>query len=364
LVVSDVRSIAEARLSFAPGINLVTGRNGSGKTSLLESLYLLSSGKSFRTGYNRALTRHGVDRCAVFGRLQTEAVQDGGRLVGASMGVSRSREGERQYKYDGVAVRGSSTLAQALPITVVNSDSFALVDGSPADRRQFLDWGVFHVEHEFLANWQRAQRALKQRNFLLRRGKISTQDLDGWERELAESANRVDRSRKKFVDVLNQAFSRVYTEMVPASDTVMLRYRRGWDEKRDYRELLATSRPRDADRGFTQSGPHRAELAITVAEGVAADVLSRGQLKMLVVCLKLAQTAVVKKLAGKSCVLLVDDLPAELDPDNRDRVLNYLVQAGAQAFITAVDAEQGLPALARHRGLGVFHVEQGVILPR
>ena len=238
LAVNDVRSIESARLSFSPHINLIDGLNGSGKTSLLESIYMLASAKSFRSGSNQSLVRKGQDAAVVYGEIDSGS---GSRKLGVKLGIT----GDRQLRLDGSPVRSTDESLRILPVMVIDSESFKLALGSPSERRKFVDWGVFHVEHRFLEAWRRTQRALKQRNSLLRRGNISDSSMDGWEKELASSAQQVDSYRSAYIYLFISAFDNVRRQLSLGGDNdygVELSYRRGWD--RDARRWRARW-PRD-----------------------------------------------------------------------------------------------------------------------
>jgi DNA replication and repair protein RecF len=355
LVINDVRCIGSASLSFSSGINIIDGDNGSGKTSVLESLHLLSSGRSFRNGSVQNLVRRGQQRSVVFGKLNAGGASQ-------SIGVQVDSNGDKRYRLNGEYEQRASTISQLMPLVVINADSFNLASGSPAERRKFIDWGVFHVEHSFLEVWRRSQRALKQRNHLLRHGKIASESLDAWEQELVVAAEQVDRYRSNYFSQFTTSFTHLWDVLVERGDLpINLGYRRGWDSKEDYKQLLEAARTKDQERGFTHSGPHRADLSIKVDGLKASELLSRGQLKMLIVCLKLAQAETLFRIKGEKAAYLLDDLPAELDGDNRASVLSYLKRKGGQVFITAIDYRDLVIDLAEHKETALFHVEHGQI---
>ena len=177
LQINQVRNLKSVRLEDLQRTNVFFGHNGSGKTSVLEAIHLLGMARSFR-GSIKSLVTHGEDHCTVFG-----ALVPGNTTLGVQRGVS----GEVKIKVAGSAVRTVAELVEYLPLQTINADSFQLLMGAPGSRRQFLDWGVFHVEHRFFEQWQRFQRGIKQRNKLLRRVKMANEELSVWTRELAQS---------------------------------------------------------------------------------------------------------------------------------------------------------------------------------
>lgn len=354
LDVLDVRNIERARLELRPGVNLVTGANGSGKTSLLEAVYLLGTGRSFRSNRIAPVIRYGAASLTVFGVLQTP------EAAGISLGVQRHRSGETMLKIRGEPVRTASELAAVLPVQLINPDSAEIVTGAPARRRRFLDWGTFHVEHGFLQHWKLYRRALEQRNALLRRSQARAEEFEGWEAQLSTHAEGVDGCRRGFLDRLQPMLSRTL-EALGGVREVRLGYTPGWDRDSDLRTVLERQRATDRDMGFTRAGPQRADLRLTHEGKPAADALSRGQQKVLSCALLLAQAQLLAEVEGKRSLCLVDDLPAELDKDHRRRLGALLAGMDSQVLITAVEQDLVLPGLADADQPGMFHVEHGRI---
>ncbi len=360
LDITTVRNLRAVSLRELAATNIYFGDNGSGKTSVLESVYLLGMARSFRSGQIRSVITHGEPGCAVYGEL---ARQDGRGPL--SLGVSRDREGGLQAKIAGSTVLSTSELAENLPLQIINAESFNLLVGSPAHRRQFLDWGVFHVEHLFYSAWQRFQRALKQRNSLLRRGKMSDLELLPWDKELSEAGELVDMHRSRYFKTLEPTFQSLIQRLCPDLAALDLRYRRGWDKQASLRDVLVASQRSDRQQGFTHVGPQRADIRVVVEGHNAADILSRGQQKLVVCALKLAQGKLLAASQRQACVYLVDDLPAELDKNHCRLVAEVLDELQTQVFITCVDRRDVADVWpdTRPEGRAMFHVEHGQVLP-
>jgi DNA replication and repair protein RecF len=243
--------------------------------------------RSFRSGPPRSLITHGEGSCTVFGEV---AAPDG---PARPLGVSRSLDGAVTLRVAGETVRSVATLADELPLLLINADSFELLTGQPVQRRRFLDWGVFHVEHQYREQSQRFQRALVQRNHLLRRGRIRPEEIAPWNRDLADYGEAVSEGRERFSERLRPAFSALLAQLAPELGEITLRYRRGWDSSSGYFDVLERSLDSDLEQGFTQSGPQRADLRVSVEGYPAAETLSRGQQKLVICALKLAQGQVL-----------------------------------------------------------------------
>lgn len=356
----NFRNISAAELVLAPGVNVFSGPNGSGKTSLLEAVHMLATGRSFRTRQHKSVIREGSDRLTVFAQLDS----------GYSLGVERLVDGGGRIRINQLPAESTSQLASCLPLQVINSDSFSALDGGPGVRRRLLDWIVFHVEHSFAQEWKNYQIALRQRNALLRRGKIAPDLLSVWEQRLADSGERVDALRENLFGQLQSAMSDLIAELPrgPQQESPLARvemsYRRGWRRELELQRALEESRDGDLAQGHTRTGPHRADLRFTVAGEAAHNILSRGQQKMLVCALRTAMAELVCR-HGEKPVFLVDDLPAELDEANQRLFTHWVSRCASQVLVTGIEVEvTSRPWLGLSppwNNPKVFHVEHGCI---
>lgn len=358
LEITGVRNLQAVVSRDLARANLYFGANGSGKTSVLESIYLLGMGRSFRSSQIKSVIAHSSDRCTVFGTLATTS---GG--PGLALGVSRDRKGTLDAKIGGERLGASSELAAALPLQLIHAESFSLLAGGPTHRRQFMDWGVFHVEHGFYSNWQRFQRAIKQRNSLLRRGKINASEISSWNREFSEAGELINTARADYLAQLVPVFDQMIARLSPALVGTELRYRRGWEKSATLNEALVATVDADLQQGFTHVGPQRADIRIMSGGHTAAEVLSRGQQKLVVCALKLAQGQLMTERKQQDCVYLVDDLPAELDAEHCAQVASALNEMQAQVFVTCVDRKEITTAWPGSVAAdsAMFHVEHGQV---
>ena len=359
LNIYHVRNLQAVDLPALQRVNVFFGRNGSGKTSVLEAVHLLGMARSFR-GSIKSLVTHGQPSCTVFGRVASPA-----STAGLPLGVRRHTSGDSRIKVGGRAVRTVAELVEHLPLQVITADSFDLLTGAPGSRRQYVDWGVFHVEHRFFHQWQRFQRGIKQRNKLLRRGKIAPDELSVWTRDLAEAGAALSDYRQAYLGLLVPRFKAMIARLAPALEGMDLRYRQGWDKKLTYAEALENSRDIDIEQGYTHVGPQRADIRVMIEHHLAAETLSRGQQKLVVCALKLAQGQLLAELGHGRCTYLVDDLPSELDREHSMLVCELLASMDAQVFITCVqhqDIEAVWPSSGRE-DMAMFHVEHGKVHP-
>lgn len=365
------RNLAADKYTFSPGVNLVYGDNGSGKSSLLEAIHYLSVGRSFRTHKHDAVVAHGEDSLSVFGTV-SERVNRSRRDPGAAeqernfrLGISRDlKEKKTLLRVNGENVRSLSELAQHLPLSVIEPGSFDIVAGGPGRRRQYLDWAVFHVEHSFAGLWQQCQKVISQRNQLLRSGRIDPALLRVWNHQYVGLAEAVAERRAVWFAKLVPLIEELLGELnAPWATHLSLDYFRGWDRQRDLSELLAAHLDQERKAGHTLYGPNRCDLRIRIGHKPAGDTLSRGQQKTLVVILKLAQGELLQRERSLRCCFLLDDINAELDGIHQDILARQLQRLGSQVFVTSI----GRPdpevlwsnALAQLR---MFHVEHGKLL--
>lgn len=355
LSIQNLRNLKAVDLVPSPRVNLLFGENGSGKTSILEAINVLALGRSFRSHKHKPLINHQSSSFTVFGRVLSNSAE-------VPLGVERQANGQSSFKANGLQVGSIAELASYLPVQVINADTFLLLEGSPKVRRQFVDWLVFHVEPQFFLAWKGAQRCLKHRNSLLRRVRIDPRELEVWDRELIVLSEAIDRYRNQCVEEFKATFLELLESFIPIPG-ISLCYFRGWDRERGLAEVMSEGLERDLRQGYTHSGGHRADLRISVDGVPAGDVLSRGQQKLVVCALKIAQGFIYARKTCGACVYLVDDLPAELDREHRAKLVNWLESLGTQVFITGVEKEALLadwrdrPEIPKK----VFHVEQGQV---
>lgn len=355
LTIEQLRLFDRVVLEPGEGINLLAGDNGAGKTSVLEAIHVLSCGRSFRGSVRDALIRRGDTELRVFAELFSETDQRPVRL-----GLSRSLRGWNA-RLDGAPLDLLSRLFQELAVVCFEPGSHALVSGGSEHRRRFIDWALFHVEPSFLMPWRRYQRALKQRNALLKQQADSTA-LAPWEQELAQQGATLGRMRADWLDAFQPRLAEMAQRFAPELGEVNVKYLPGWSGETDaaaLAEVLAGARARDLALGHTTAGPHRADWSIGFTHAPLREMFSRGQEKLIVLACLLAQATSFADTRGQWPVLLLDDLPSELDATHLAATLDWLASIPAQAFITGTARIQ-LPAQPL-RETRMFHVEQGRI---
>ncbi len=356
LQILHVRNLNTITLQCNPDANVLFGDNGSGKTSFLESIYLLGRGRSFRQRDLKSVVQSGTKELIVAGTVLSDQSRSP-----SSLGVKRSREGRFEARHNGETLRSASQLASQLPLQLVDAHSFILLEGGALQRRQFVDWGVFHVEHGFGSIWRRMQRALKQRNHLLRHDRMDNEQLVSWTREFVSASDAIALHRENYLSELELEIATI-SKYFDGLGALTIEYINGWDKKVTLADALESDFEKDRRLGRTHQGSHRADLLVKINGTPAAERLSRGQLKRLIYILKLAQASLYKKRTTESCIFLLDDLPAELDRCHRKQVLDCLSQLSCQFFVTGIE-KTDFKDLLVNIAYQMFHVEHGEIFP-
>jgi len=342
LAVDDVRCVKHAELVLHPAHNLIWGGNGSGKTSLLEAIFLLGRGRSFRTRNSERLIGRGQERLVVFGRTAGTPEQ--------TLGIQVSRAAGTLARIGGMTVSSLAELSQAFAVQVIDPGVHKLVEEGGYRRRRWMDWAVFHVEPQFVDTWIRYTRALKQRNAAL---KIQPAQASAWDPELARLGELIAESRWRFVERLQPYWHETVSALSGLEPD--LYYLRGWPQGVGLLEALRASRARDEARHLTHPGPHRADLLIRLKGRPAREILSRGQQKLIAVSMTLAQLYLVQELTQASLTLLLDDPAAELDREHLQSFIERVTRLRCQLVSTSLEPELQVFGTPNR----VFHVEQG-----
>jgi len=329
-------------------LNLIIGSNASGKTSLLEAIYLLGTGRSFRSTQLNQLIRVSTPSFLVSGLFQDEGV--------APTRLALQRDTQHSlFSVGGGLQRSASSLARTLPLQIISPDSHFQFFTNTRHRRGILDWGVFHVEPDFYTQWLRYQRALNQRNAALKL-RQPPKACFAWDQELVESGQQLHDYRESFLKNWNSRFQ-YYCHMLLGNPVAEIELRQGWDPHFSFSQILQNERGRDAQTGATHVGPHRADISLSYSGQPARIGASHGQQKLLVIALRLAQMEIFTQTTKRHCVVLIDDLAAELDPDRRSILMTTLSALSLQVFVTATEA--GLVQTEGWISHKVFHVERG-----
>jgi DNA replication and repair protein RecF len=325
--IADFRCV-QAELELDPRFTLISGPNASGKTSVLEAIYVLGRGRSFRTRRLDNFIRAGSEKFLIFGEVMVSERQVG-------LGVEGSAQGMRA-KLGGDRVASLVELAAVLPVTIIDPEVHRLIDEGPSRRRRFLDWGVFHVEHGFVDKWQLFQQVLKQRNAALRARQNSSL-ISAWDGEFIRLGTAVHEARTRYMELLAPVAVEIARRLLGLP--LSLSYRFGWPREQDLGEALRRSFRHDCEMAVTQVGPQRADIVLRVEGLPVKDRISRGQQKLLATSLLLAQLRLFSGENSLRPTLLLDDPAAELDSSRLVNLITEVTAQSVQLVVTSLRAD-------------------------
>lgn len=347
--ISQFRIIEHAALAPSSGLTIIVGANASGKTSLLEAINLAFTGRSFRTSRLDQLISQNHKSFQLVAQFLDENQHS------HMLGCER-KDKKLRIRYDGHTISALSQLTANIPVHLIQPETHHLLEQGPKFRRQFIDWGVFHVEPDYLPLWKSYHRILRQRNSLLRRG-APTAQVQAWDIPLVEQALDLHQSRQRYLNQLCTQFIQTCTAIMDQEPTIQ--YYPGWDQSLPLMEILKNTIKIDQEHGFTQIGCHRADLILRAEGRAPQQYYSRGQQKLLISALRIAHYLVLRSMAKPMGILLVDDLPAELDSSRRRQFLQTVAESQIQTVITATEIEQLKTDMWPNQK--VFHVERGTL---
>lgn len=346
----DFRCLKDVRLTPAPGINVVRGLNGHGKTSLVEALLFAATSKSHRTSAEIDLVARG---------------QDGFRVQVRFEGDGREQEleanwwkGVKRFKVNGVPQIRVSDILGKLTVVLFSPEDLVLVKGSAAHRRKFLDMELSQLHQGYLSGLQQYRHVLRQRNELLRRDKVDGDQLDVWDEQLARHGALIVEERSAYVAELSELAAQAYRSITP-SEELTISYQPDVTMDESFSDVLRANRDKDIRRQMTVRGPHRDDLYFSFGPHPVRSHGSQGQQKTAALSVRLAEMELVKKRKGEYPVLMLDDVLSELD-ERRSRELFSAIPEGVQCLLTTT--ETTMSETLKRRGCKLFQLEEGRLI--
>jgi DNA replication and repair protein RecF len=357
--VSNFRNLDNLTLKPNPCLNIVVGANGSGKSSILEAIHYLGFSRSFRTSKHKNVIQHGKEQFTVYGKLQLDAVE-------RRLGIIRTRDDECVVSIDGLRSKSTADLVSQLPVQIFTPQSSELIFGAPNLRRKFSDWLLFHVEPEINQVFANFRRCSQQVNALYKKSfntliNFNDSEIAYWTSQLCMFGEHINDKREKLINSELQELILFNLSAFLPEFSFEISYYRGWERDLSLHDSLVKNVARDVKNGYVGYGPHKADIRIKVFGLPVEEVLSRGQLRMLVAALQIAQAEYLKKKLDKTVVFLLDDIGAELDVSKQALFIDKLLATESQLFVSAISAIQ-LSFLDGYKNKKVFHVEHGQVI--
>ncbi len=352
LKISNFRCYDYIELSFDQRINIFYGDNGSGKTSVLEAIYYLSTGKSFRSKRNKNLVKHGCDGLALFAAFVDQ--ENNPHELGATL----SKLMKKKVKLNQQHIKTQSDVAHVLPVVSIDPDSYLFLDKPPQYRRSFFDWLVFHVKPSYLETWSKVSRCHKHLNALYKEKKLN--DLDYWEDQYVKFASQLTLMREEIFQQLKLSVQHKIKLFMPDLDSFVVSFRQGWGKDKTLVEQLESEREKNLLYGNLNSGTHKMDIKSTVKQQAAHENLSRGQKKIISSIFYLSYIELLTQYLGVHPILCLDDMDAELDATKTAVFSEFIQNSHNQIFLTTVEKDKLTPTLKKAT---VFHVKQNQIKP-
>ncbi|WP_286234178.1 DNA replication/repair protein RecF [Thalassotalea sediminis] len=345
------RNLVDNKLTLHSQFNFILGDNGSGKSSVLESIFYLSHGKSFRTTNTSNLVRNGEHRFVL--SVKT--------LEGHMLGIEYSLDGEKRIKINGERQSKLSELAKNLAVQIVTPESFKLFIGGPRERRKFVDLGLFHVKHSFPELWKNFSKTLRQRNACLKQN-VGNEQLSYWTEQFCTLSQDIAKLRSEYIEELSTEVMNWLAVLLPeVNENIKLQYLQGWHSKKQLSEVLEQNREKELERGHSLFGAHKFDVRFQFNTLSLEQRLSRGQQKLFLLALTFAQTKLIERVNRVKPILLIDDIGAELDLSSRTAMSKANQLLNCQSIITAIDKNAVEPLVPENKNYKMFHVKHGNI---
>ena len=360
LYIAGFRNIEAANVVTDKQVNIFFGKNGSGKTSILESLFYLGRAKSFRTNKKQEIIRTDSNELIVSAKICQKDQHH-------QLGIGLDKKGTTKLKLNGDDLQRLSEASSLVPSQLITPESFDVFWSSPKSRRSFIDFGLFHVEHEYKNKWQDYIKLLKHNNALLRNPNSSYREIEYWYRSYLTLANEIDSLREAFLlKHFSEAISILVEEIKDSQKAELIEGIEVRYKKKMIESDVSDSRLKELiekERRYKQVtvGPNRSDIIFIKNSEDISSKLSRGQAKMLFYLLEVAMVNIIRNVTQKNIAILVDDLPSEVDPDTRSTMIEMLLNTKAQIFVTGIESKIAMEFNKYTDSIKVFHVEHGKV---
>ncbi|MED7788230.1 DNA replication/repair protein RecF [Francisella sp. 19X1-34] len=327
LRLQNFRNIPFKSFDFKDNVNFIVGKNGSGKTSILEAIYFLSHSRSFRSSQLNRIINHNADEFTIYTKSHNPD-----EIV---ISISRKKNSNNISKLNSEIQKNHAEITRTLPIQLMNPESFNLINSGAQQRCKVLDWGAFYLDKTFLKIWQQTKFLVKQRNSALKQN-YPYAYITSIDKKLCEFANILDTKRQVYFTKLKPKVYEILSQFNPDLN-LDIEYSRGWNLHKELAQVLEESFEYDNRYKITNHGPHKADIVLTVNNKPIQDIFSRGQQKLLICAIKLAQGEIHNIENENKCIYLIDDITSELDATHTQTLFNYLKKLESQVFITTTE---------------------------
>ncbi|MCI8609961.1 MAG: DNA replication/repair protein RecF [Firmicutes bacterium] len=353
----NFRNYEELDLKFHRNVNLILGKNAQGKTNLIESIYICSMGKSFRTNKDAEMILFGKD----YGRIKVHAEKS---YLPTTVDMMISKESKKSVKIDGVKIKKASELLKNLYIVIFSPEDLKIVKDEPEKRRRFIDRELSQLRPKYYENFYNFKKALIQRNAYLKEMDINRSILDVWDMQLAKYGASIMMMRRDFIDKISQISHDIHYSITNEKEHLSIQYEpnikmmENLSSQEDYYyHLIGESYGNDMRQRTTTRGPHKDDMSFLIGDIDARSYGSQGQQRTAALSLKLAELNLIREETDEDGILILDDVMSELDLERQEFLVKSL--SDRQMFITTTEIPD---ALRRTLPAGkVFFVEGGKV---
>ena len=346
---TNFRNYKNLKLEFDKNLNIFLGHNAQGKTNLLESIFVLGMGKSFRTNSDKEMIFFNEEFAKVKANVVEENNEDEIEIIYQNEG--------KIIKLDGIKLQRTIDLLETVYIVAFSPEDLKIVKEGPDNRRKFLDRELCQIKPIYYSDLGNYKKVLKERNTLLREENSDKHLYSVFNESLAEYGIRIVKERKAFIDRLQSISEKIESDITSGSEKLVLSYETKIDSKEQFIDILEENFEKDLYKGYTSFGPHKDDIKISVNDVDIRTYGSQGQQRTAALSMKLAEIGLIKQETGKDAVLLLDDVLSELDQDRQRYLINAM--KGTQVFITATEIDENLKALLPQGSS--FKVDNGAV---
>ena len=348
LSIENLRLIEKLEIEPTPRLNIIYGKNGEGKTSILEAIYLLVRNRSFRKTKTINLIRHQQLALNIQAMLNNDSGQQ------QTISLTKSNKGSNlilNYKRQNRLL----DVAFSIPIGIIRPNIHKLIEDNPIQRRKLMDWGVFHVEQQYAITIKDYNHIVNQRNQSLKDNKKL---FEIWDNQLIYISNQITKRRQENIEQLEKYINQYQKELFPKY-SISIEYQKGWQKEMSYSESLKYNLKKDIQLGYTSCGPHRADMILKANGKPIKEIFSSGEIKLLGALLVISNLINIKGLTLERPILLCDDLDSEIDNINLQKIIDIIDNQSFQTFMTTIHEKS---STNKKYGLSMFHVEHGLIV--
>ncbi|MCH4891224.1 DNA replication/repair protein RecF [Acidaminobacter sp. JC074] len=362
LSLSNFRNYKSVELEFSPNVNIILGENAQGKTNLVESLYVLGFGKSFRTSQDKDL----ICMSELYTHIDAEIEKMNHPL---QIEFKFNQKQKKEIKINGVPLKKLSELIGELNVVIFSPEDLQLIKGTPAVRRKYMDKSISQIYPYYYKLLVDYNKVLKQRNNLLKQKQVASM-IDIWDEQLSDYGAKIMKYRLEFLEELKKICFDIHYSISQEKEHLKIDYQSNYLPKnlgesdvydKIYSGMLSNLKNRldlDIRRGYTSVGPHRDDLVFYINDREGKKFGSQGQVRTTALSLKLSEISIIEKILNEHPILILDDVLSELDQTRQNQLISYI--SDIQTFVTTTEINSILES--HIKDANIINIKDGNII--